>query len=487
MVRLEMLRRRSMTTVSNESTNVKKWIKILRAGTAWPVGEIVEVEEAVARALVAGLLAEDSTDQAEGLLAAAGTAELRAQMAGMVAEISDQFRIGTAALVAARPDLGRVDAGESEDDKKLPTGGFRSLGHYAHDVFRGRNPGSADPQSVVRLNDYHTLVNRVQTGQVARGVASGMSESVDPDGGGLVPTTFAGQIWERARMQEMLVDRVGLIPVGGNTMVFPANAENSRVDGQREGGIQGYWEGEADQYTKSKPTTRKVELKLKKLTLLSFATNELLEDSGGALDAFLMRSASKELVFKTNTALVSGTGAGIPLGVLNAPCKVTVAAVSGQGAGTITSTNIIAMWARLYAACRPNAAWFINQDVEPQLAKMAIATGSASGQLVYMPPTGLSNTVYATLQGRPVVPLEQCSTLGTEGDIFIADYTQYLGIKKASGVQQNVSIHLRFDYDETVFKWTVRIDAQPAWQSALTPYKGTNTQSPIITLNSTRT
>ena len=466
---------------------MKKWIKILRAGTQWPVNEIVEVDEAISRALIAGGLAEEATNTAEGVLAATQAAELQTQMRGLITEIGEQFRLGTEQLRAARPDLGRIDPVASEDDKKLPTGGFRSLGHYAHDIFRGRHPGNPDPDSVNRLNEYRTLVDRVHAASVQRGTPSGMSESVDPDGGAVIPNEYSGRIWERARTQTMLMDSIDMTPISGNTMVMPADAESSRVDGSRSGGILGYWEGEADQYQKSKPTFRKLELKLKKLTLMAFMTNELLEDSGGALDSYLMRKAAQELVFKTNNGLIRGTGSGIPLGALNAPCKVTQAAVGGQGAGTVVAKNIISMWARLYAPCRPNAAWYINQDVEPQLAQLALATGTYSGQLVYMPPTGLSDTVFGTLQGRPVIPIEQCSTVGTEGDIILADFTQFVGIKKASGMQQSVSIHLRFDYDETVFKFTLRLDAQPAWQAPLTPFQGSNTQSPIITLNSTRT
>jgi hypothetical protein len=48
-------------------------------------------------------------------------------------------------------------------------------------------------------------------------------------------------------------------------------------------------------------------------------------------------------------------------------------------------------------------------------------------------------------------------------------------------------MHLRFDYDETVFKFTLRMDAQPLWDVPLTPFKGTNTQSPFVALSSTRT
>jgi glycine cleavage system H protein len=78
------------------------------------------------------------------------------------------------------------------------------------------------------------------------------------------------------------------------------------------------------------------------------------------------------------------------------------------------------MWTRLYAPCRQNAVWLINQDVEAQLMQMAMAVGTG-GVPVYMPAGGASQSPFGTLFGRPVVPIEQCSALGDVGDIVFAD------------------------------------------------------------------
>ncbi len=45
------------------------------------------------------------------------------------------------------------------------------------------------------------------------------------------------------------------------------------------------------------------------------------------------------------------------------------------------------------------------------------------------------------------------------------------------------SIHVRFVNDESVFRFTYRCDGQPAWNAPLTPFKGTNTLSPFIALD----
>ena len=45
-----------------------------------------------------------------------------------------------------------------------------------------------------------------------------------------------------------------------------------------------------------------------------------------------------------------------------------------------------------------------------------------------------------------------------------------------------MSIHVRFTTDEVAFRAVYRVDGGLSWKEALTPFKGTNTQSPVITL-----
>jgi hypothetical protein len=62
------------------------------------------------------------------------------------------------------------------------------------------------------------------------------------------------------------------------------------------------------------------------------------------------------------------------------------------------------------------------------------------------------------------------------------DLTQYLFIQKL--LQTASSMHVAFATDEQAFRVTWRVDGKPAWVSALTPFKGANTQSPFITVAS---
>jgi HK97 family phage major capsid protein len=190
--------------------------------------------------------------------------------------------------------------------------------------------------------------------------------------------------------------------------------------------------------------------------------------------------ASQELNFKLGDGIINGDGVEKPFGILQSPARVTVSKESGQAAGTVVAENIVKMWSRMYAPCRANAVWLINQDVEPQLDLMTIGTAGAK-LAAYLPPGGLSDSPYATLRGRPVIPVEFCNTAGTEGDIILADLSQYLTGTR-NGIQSLASAHVFFDTNELAYRFTLRMDGRPWWKTSLTPYKGTNKQSCFVTL-----
>ena len=314
--------------------------------------------------------------------------------------------------------------------------------------------------------------------------ASGLNETVPSDGGFLVQTDFSATLLEQVYETGVLASRAERVPISGiaNSIKINGVDETSRAAGSRGGGIRGYWADEADEKTKSKPKFRKIELTLKKLIGLCWATDELLADAA-ALEAIISKGFVSEFGFLLDDAMVNGNGAGMPLGVMNAGCLVTQDKEVGQAATTVVAENVINMFARLFASSRSNAAWFINQNVEPQLHTMSIAVGTG-GQLIYMPPGGLSQSAFGTLLGRPVIPIEQCQTLGTVGDIILGDYNNGYLLAEKGGIKSDMSIHVRFEYDESVFRFVLRVDGQPVRASAMTPFKGgsDHTQSHFVAL-----
>lgn len=133
--------------------------------------------------------------------------------------------------------------------------------------------------------------------------ASGLNESTPSDGGFLVQQDFVTELLKRTYETGILASRAKKIPISTNANGMKINAvdEDSRANGSRWGGVQTYWEGEADELTGSKPKFRQLELSLKKLTGLCYATDELLQDAA-ALEAVIRQAFAEEFGFKIDDA-----------------------------------------------------------------------------------------------------------------------------------------------------------------------------------------
>lgn len=343
--------------------------------------------------------------------------------------------------------------------------GFRNFGEFAMAVRQGAR-GNPDPRLIANAPSTYS------------------SEGIGADGGFAVPPDFRSTIMEKVMAEESMLSRTDLMQTASNAITLPSD---ETTPWQTSGGLQVYWEGEGDQISQSKVALNSVTTRLNKLTALVPVTEELLEDAP-TLDSYLQRKVPEKMDFAINFAIVQGTGVGKPLGILNAPCLVSVAKETSQPADTIKAENIIKMWSRLYAGCRPNAVWLINQDIEDQLPRMFIpatnvaGTENVGGMPVYIPPGGLSASPYGTLYGRPIIPTEACNTLGDQGDIILADMSKYLAAIKTTGIRQDVSIHLWFDYDTTAYRFIFRVGGQPWWKAPVTSRTST-TRSCFVTLD----
>ena len=384
----------------------------------------------------------------------------------ILATMERQERISAALEAPANTPLSQPKPQGSKHEDR-PKDRFSTFGEQMAAIMRSGVPGgSTDPRLF----------------KAAAG--TGLSEAVPADGGFLVQQDFATELLKQVFDTGLLASRCRRVPISGNSNSIKINGvdETSRVSGSRYGGITGYWADEADEKTKSKPKFRKIELSLKKLIGLCYATDELLGDAS-ALEGVIRDGFTSEFGFLVDDAIINGTGAGQPLGILNSGALVSVTKETGQKAATILAENVIEMDRRLFAASSASAVWLINQNVKRQLYTMSLAVGTG-GIPVYMPAGGLSGRPYGDLLGRPVIPIEQCASLGTVGDIILADLGGYILAEKG-GISSDMSIHVRFIYDESVFRFVLRIDGQPVRASALTPYKGTasDTQSHFVALS----
>ncbi len=311
--------------------------------------------------------------------------------------------------------------------------------------------------------------------------ASGLNETVGSEGGFLVQQDLTTKIYEDLFGNGLIAGQCEKLPISGSSNSIKVNGfdETSRAS-STAGGIVVYHDEEAGEKTASKPKFRKVELSLKKLIGLCYLTDELIMDAP-AMETRVSSAFRSAFNFQVQDDIINGSGAGMALGILNAGCLISVPKEAGQEAATIAAENIVKMYSRRFAAQTANYAWYYNQDIEPQLFLMSKAVGTG-GTPIYMPPGGLSASPYGRLMGLPAYAIEQCATLGTQGDIILANFADGYLMAEKGGLTQDMSIHVRFIYDESVLRFVLRMDGQPWRASALTPYKGSNTQSHFITL-----
>jgi HK97 family phage major capsid protein len=343
-----------------------------------------------------------------------------------------------------------------------PRGGFRSFGEFAAVVHQATRANAAPD-------------NRLLAAATTYG-----NEGAGADGGFLVPQEFRRAIWEKVMGEENLINMCDRMETGSNNMTYPKD-ESAPWD--HTSGIRVYWENEAASVSASKASFETETIRLSKLMALVPVSEELLEDAPG-LESYLRSKAPAKMVTKINSAIIDGNGVGKPLGILKSPSLVTVAAEGSQTADTVWYQNIVKMWGRLYAPLRRNSMWFINQDVEQSLLQMAFDPSASAGKVpVYLPPNGASGSPYASLMGRPVIPVQACKTLGDVGDIILADMSQYMVLTKAGqDIRTDVSMHLYFDQALQAFRFMFRLNGQPHWGSTISPENGTNTLSWAVAL-----
>jgi HK97 family phage major capsid protein len=310
--------------------------------------------------------------------------------------------------------------------------------------------------------------------------ASGNNEAIPAEGGYLLQPSISTEIIAPMRTSGAFTPYVRKLPVSANSNSGWLNGvdETSRVAGSRWGGVLGYRVAEAATLTASKPKFRRINWELKKYAVLMYGSDELLADST-QFEAVARQSAGEELNFMINDDIMNGIGVGGAQGILKSPALIYVAR---DTASKVLHVDLVTMWQRLHPQFRANAKWFINSEVEAQFDQLYFTgTTSVLSPYVTYTPEGVMR-----IKGKDVVVTEFNPALNSAGDVVLADPTQYLMWEK-SGVDAASSIHVSFLTDETAFRFIYLADGQGAYSSALTPYKGTTTQSPFVTLGAATT
>lgn len=366
----------------------------------------------------------------------------------------------------------RITGGDfrNDDPKKL---GWRDAGEFAAAVVKHVKGEGSDErlESSVPKN-------------IKAALSTYSNEAVGEEGGFAVPPEFAATVMNKVDQLESIAGRCNRISTSRNSYVY---TKDETTPWQSSGGILAYWDGEADAITQSKVKLKQDVLRLNKLTALVPVTDEVAEDAPLLL-SHISTKAPQKLAFKLDLAILQGTGAGQPRGIVDAASTVSVAKVGSQAADTIVALNILTMLNRQYARSRATAVFVAHQDTEVQLQTLMkvgkLDTGTAdTGWGITVPFFTYDQNGAPRLAGKPVIFHEACETVGDKGDIFLADFSQYDLITKTGGVTAAESIHLWFDQSTTALRFVMRVAGQPSWSSTIAARDGSTTYSPFVTLD----
>lgn len=304
-----------------------------------------------------------------------------------------------------------------------------------------------------------------------------LAEGAGNTGGYLVPELFEREIL-RLTLENSVVRGNGarVINMGSATVNVPALDMSSNAAGSIYGGAAAYWGAENALITESNPTFDNVKLEVKKLTAYVEDSNELEQDAITNMGALLTSMYGEVLAFEEDYAFINGDGVNKPLGILKAPCLVTISRTTSSA---IVTTDVVNAISR-FRGSLDRAVFIVNQSVLPSIYKLA----DTNGNYIWHPGSNgnISSKAMGTIYGIPFVVTEKAQAVGTEGDFILADFGHYL-IGDRGGLRTDYSAHFKFQNDQMAYRCIKRVDGQPWLKSAITPRAGGSKLSPFVAIS----
>jgi HK97 family phage major capsid protein len=458
------------------SSTAQKWVKLADSyeGPLGKAGEIKVFDAAEADLLVKATLAAITEKPKE--VGEAEEAVVKAIDDRMKLLIEESTKQTVAALVKQLSPSGTDSKGKrphitthdnADDDPSL---GFKNVNEQIRFIRK-----MCDPNQRVELMGSDDRAKRMYAA-VTKAPTTYANEGLGADGGFLLAPQFANEVLMHTFEQESLFSRTNNYTTGSNNLTIPKDETTP----WGSSGVQVFWAAEAAQLTQSKPKFGTSNLQLNKLTALVPVTDEQLADSFVGLGQYISRQAGERIMWAADESLVNGSGVGKPLGFINSGALVSVAKESAQTAATINLTNAAKMISRIPSPSLTNLTWLVHPSALPQL--MVMTNGNNS---LWIGPGEVENKgpVMGRFMGIPLIPSQHCQILGTQGDVFLVDWSKYITLTKGDGIQTAMSMHLFFDYNVSTFRFNFRLAGQPWLSTSITSAYGSFTQSPFVTLD----
>lgn len=307
------------------------------------------------------------------------------------------------------------------------------------------------------MEDFVEDIKSLARTGMAKSRIKALSEGDDTAGGFLVPEEFQAEVVRYATESAVIRPRARVFSMARDILSLPKLEQAGEGN---FGGVDLYWTEEAALKVATEPVFGKITLQVKKLIGLVPTSDELLADSSVNLANYLVSLFGEAIGYEEDYRFINGTGVGQPLGIIN---TTGINLVARNTSARILVDDIVDMYTNHPAHADANATWLVTKAGMGQLLQLGYE--STGGITMFM--TNLRDSIAPTIFGHPIVLTEKLPTLGLKGDIILADLRQYY-IGDRGGLEVASSVHDRFRYDETVFRFVKRVDGQAAIPAAFT-------------------
>jgi len=302
--------------------------------------------------------------------------------------------------------------------------------------------------------------------------ATEISTNVPSEGGFMIPSMFVERALNEDLMDTVLLQLCDRQIMTVNDMTIPAFKDDDHSATHPFGITWGQIaEGASFGSTQGTPF-RSLALSAKKSGALFLVNNEWLADSSTGVRQRLENIWRASLRWYIENLLWTGTGAGQCLGALSGDGAVSIAIETGQSANSLMAENVVNLWARLRPGSHSRAIWVCNATCFPDLATASISVGTGGAPVgILKTNSSIAGAPATTIFGRPLYMSEHLPSIGNSGDLVLLDPLLYL-LGDRQQITLDASPHLKFDYDQTVFRASARVDGQPIYDTPLTPKNG---------------
>ena len=403
----------------------------------------------------------------------------------MTEEIKKEVENPLDGIVAAQGEV-LAEQGESIDeltkvareilDRMQDEPASRDAGYYS-DL-----GGSADVEAK-SFGDFLLAVKRGDQVRLGK-VYKAMTEGSGAAGGYLVPEEFQSQLLEAAALTTIIRPRATVINVGTDAGFIPALDQQTAPTvgvGQTAfaGGIVGGWAAEGSAGSSTDAAFKQIEYNIKKIAAYTTVSNELIADSAISIDSLLSRLFGTAVGALEEMSFIRGSGAGAPLGMLNAGCAIGVTPDTDTFFGLADAVEMISR----FKGVGGQPIWIAHISLLPDMAQYFPKAFGSTGSHVHMSNASAfvqpREAIPGSLLGYPLFWSEHMPSANGDA-IMLVDPKAYV-IFDREPVRVAFSEHVGFTSDNGTFRVTKRLDGQP-WMSGAISLGGPTvlTVSPIV-------